>query len=112
METITATITYPLESIEAFADRLGYNTAIINPDFEDTTSDTDTEATTNGEPQTVPNPEDRVAFVKRKFKEQAVGYFTQFSLSEANKLGTAAKKEVEDTYMGTAKAQVEAAITV
>ena len=112
METINASITYPLEAIESFADRLGYNTVVVNPAYSESINDETNTMVGNGEPETITNPETRLDFVKRKFKEHSVEYFTQFSLSEADKLAQAAAKEAMETYMDAAKAQVEAAITI
>ena len=130
--TITASITYPTENINTFADRLGYPTVVANPDYTpaqgseqivdpaweqpenfnpitDTTPMVDNPnfVPANGEP-TMPNPESREDFVKRLFKAHSVAWFTQFIERDI-----ARQKEAEkQAAIGEAKSQIEAAITI
>ena len=132
METITATITYPLEQIEAFADRLGYQTVvknenyvpevgspqIVDPTWEQPADFNPITGTTPmvdnpdyvpavGTP-TIDNPEDRVAFVKRMFKAHSVAWFTQFAAVDAE----AAARAQKEAALTQTKAAVEKAITI
>jgi len=105
--TLTATITYPTEQIEKFADNRGYQTVIANPDAT-TSVDTETGViTTIGEP-TIPNPETRIDFVKRWFKDQAVTMFAVDFKRDAEKQGQEMAKQIE----AGAKEQLAQAINI
>ena len=105
--TITASITYSTAEIEAFADRLGYQTVIANPDYKASMGE-DGVLTDNGESPTLDNPETRLEFVKRMFKALAVTYFTQFAERDAE---AAAKTQKEQT-VAVVKQAVEQAISI
>lgn len=88
--TITATITQPVENIEAFADAIGYFEVVEDP---------------NDPNQTIPNPESKQDFVKRVFLEHSVTWFTkvgvtaiqQAKMDEAESEAEAYRQTIRDT---------------
>lgn len=104
MISITKTITQPEEVINAFADDLGYQTVIPNPEYipavyEDVTLVELTPAV--GEP-TIPNPQSRIAFVSDRFDEfVSEKFFGQFA--ERN-----ARRDAESIIKATVEATKEA----
>lgn len=108
--TIPASITYPLADIEAFADRRGYQSVIANPGYVAPVIDQDTlEVITPavGEP-TIPNPQNRVDFVKVWFKAEAVKLFAQ----DIDKAAEREAKAIAEQAAAQKKAAIEAAINV
>lgn len=107
--TITATLTYPTANMEEFAVLLGYQEMVANPDYVPAVLDADLNevAPAVGEP-TIPNPESKVDFAKRKFKEHSVAYFTQFAERDAEKAAKVAAQE----QIATLKASVESALVI
>lgn len=106
--TLTATITYPLEQIEKFADNRGYQTVIANPAYESKFDPETTTHTDNGEPQTLPNPQTRTDFVKEWFKTQAVDMFAVDFKRDAE----AQAREIAKTIEAQAKEQLAQAINI
>lgn len=105
--TITASITYSQADIEAFADRLGYQTQIQNPAYSE--SFDGTQIVTNGEPQTITNPQSKIDFVKEQFKTKcAKPWFTQFASDDAKKTA----EELAKKQIATLEANLEAAIQI
>lgn len=130
--TVNASITYPTENINAFADDLGYPTIVSNPSYAPaqgapTINDPDHTPPEGydpaayewpqvpnpdyvaavGEP-TMSNPESRVDFVKRHFRAMATNWFTQFAERNITR-----QKQAEATAeIAQVKAGVEAAITI
>lgn len=107
METITASIVYPLSDIEDFADRRGYFSEVPNPAFEESMQP-DGSMTDNGEPRTIPNPQSRLDFIKELFVDVAVDWFGQ-------DIETTTKREaleVAKTNAEAAKASIKSAITI
>lgn len=108
MITINASLTWPQENIDAFADALGYTEQVPNPAFE-STLDPETGVTTdNGESPTIPNPLSKTDFVKEAFKKMASGWFAQFVERDARAQAEASAKEAIEGF----KTQIESAITI
>lgn len=105
--TINASITYPTTQIEWFADRLGYSVDVPNPDYVSTIKPDGT-ITDNGLPQTIPNPVDRVSFVKDRFQKMAVTWFTQFEEADL----TASVTQQVQTQLAAVRDSVNSAITI
>ena len=105
--TLTATITYPVTEIEKFSDNRGYQTVIANPDVT-TSVDTETGVITTIGELTIPNPETRIDFVKRWFKDQAVALFVVDYKKEAKKQGMEIAKQIE----ASAEEQLAQAINI
>lgn len=102
MITITKTITQPIEAIEAFADNFGYQTVIANPAFAVVMDEVSGEPVSNGEPQTIPNPQTKLEYVSERFDDMATKWFSQFAERTA-------RQDAESTVMATVAA-TEAAI--
>tara|TARA_R110000782_G_scaffold218580_1_gene305967 strand:- start:93 stop:443 length:351 start_codon:yes stop_codon:yes gene_type:complete len=101
-QSITKTITQPEAVITQFANDLGYQEQVANPDYVPAEYDTETmEETTPavGEP-TIANTDTRLQFVKDKFDDfVSKEFFGQF-----------AKRNVERAKMAEAKELTEATI--
>lgn len=106
--TLTASITYPVADIEAFADARGYQSVVTNPAFSSTIDPDTMEETTNGEERTIPNPQTRIDFVKAWFKDQAVELFAQDLKRTAEKEA----RVIAEQVAAEKKAQIAAAITI
>ena len=124
--TITASITYPVDEINAFADKLGYQTVVANPDYVPSVGgeempDPAFEGDVIDAPQipnpdyvpavgepTMDNPESREEFVKRLFKGVATKWFTQFAERDI----TRAKQQEAQEAIEQVKSNIEAAITI
>lgn len=94
--TISASITYPTSEIEAFADRLGYFPEVMNPAYSETVEDDGT-ITDNGEPRTIPNPQDKIEFVKEKWLTAQSDWFGQFIDKDEQNLALQTAKTTAET---------------
>lgn len=126
--TLTASLTYPLAQIEAFADNRGYQTKVSNLDYipaqgneflyqEDGITDLLNE---DGNPTPNPdyvaavgeniidNPQTRVEFVKEWFKKEAVELFAVDFKREAQKQAQVIAGQIEQQ----AKEALAQAITI
>lgn len=87
--TITKTITQPEEVINAFADNLGYQAVVTNPEYTPAQYDAETMeiiVPAVGEP-TKPNPQTRLQFVSEKFDDLVSDkFFGQFARRDAERL--------------------------
>ncbi|MGI1661379.1 hypothetical protein ACRDNQ_03975 [Palleronia sp. KMU-117] len=106
--TLTASITYPVADIEAFADARGYQSVVPNPAFSSTIDPVTMEETTNGEERTISNPQTRLDFVKAWFKEQAVELFAQ----DLKRTAEREARRMADEIAAQRKEQIAAAITI
>lgn len=108
--TFTASITYPAADVEAFADQLGYQTQVENPDYipSDFNPDTMEEVTPAVGSPTISNPETREDYVKRLFKDMVVSWFTQFAERNISQAKAAEARETVETL----KEQIRASITI
>jgi len=93
METITASITMPLENFEAYANSKGYQDFVYDP--EDDT-------------KTIPNTETRMEYAKRMFIEYAVADFVKVA---ENAIRVEKNKETQ-ALVETKKDELRAAIAV
>lgn len=115
--TITKSITQPEEIVNLFADDLGYQTMVVNPDYvagqgSETMQDPEWEQPEDFDPMTgeipqVPNPDyvaqvgeqmienpmTRSEFVSMKFDEMLTDWLTQFAERNALRAATAHTKE-------------------
>lgn len=129
--TINASLTYPLEQLEKFADNRGYQTVIVNQNYvpasgSETIDDTTAEPVENpmgvmvypqipnpdyvaavGTP-TILNPQTRIDFVKEWFKGQAVTLFAVDYKKDAEAQAREIAKQIEEG----AKAALAQAITI
>lgn len=105
--TINASLTYPLEQLEKFADNRGYQTVIANPAYQMTANEDGT-ITSNGLEATLPNPQNRIEFVKEWFKKEAVTLFAVDFKRDAQVQAQELAKQIEDG----AKAALAQAITI
>lgn len=126
--TLTASITYPIENIEKFADNRGYQGKVKNPDYvpavgkeflveeDGITPQVDDEGNFVKNPEYVPavgenmidNPETRVEFVKKWFKAQAVELFAVDFKKDAQRQAA----QMVETIENEAKKQLADAITI
>ena len=112
--TITKTITQPEAIINQFADDLGYQEQVANPDFvpaefteymEDGTVNPDY-VNPVGE-ATVPNKQSRTDFVSEKFDEfVAEQFFGQFARRNAERLKAEEAKELTKQTVAAIKATI------
>lgn len=113
LTTVTASITYPITEIEWFADKLGYQAVVANPLYSAEENPETGEITDNGLPRNIDNPESRIDFVKRKFKEDcAVPWFTQFAARDAERLAKEEAARVKSEAIEKVTQLVANAITV
>jgi len=105
--TITATFTYPTTEIEAFADRRGYQSEVVNPAYVVTT-DANGNITDNGESQTIPNTQTREEFLKDWFKSEVVKILS-VDIDRAAQLEA---KNIAETNAAEKKALVDQALTI
>jgi len=107
--TITKTITQPEEVINQFADDLGYQTVVANPDYIPAEYDMDTmeETTPAVGEQTLPNPQSREDFVSEKFDEfVSEKFFGQFAKRNAERLKAEEAKELTKQTVAAIKATI------
>lgn len=122
--TITASITYPKVEIDNFADNLGYQTMVVNPDYvppvgSPTIPDPTWEGNAGDAPEvanphyvepvgepTIANPETREDFVKRLFKEMAVKWFTQFAERDITRMKSQEAAAAIDQVKNTVKSAI------
>lgn len=131
MAKITKTIEQPDEVIKTFADRLGYQELVVNPDYvpaqgsetiqdPDWVKPEDFDEMTDTIPQVpnpdyvaavgekmMTNPQSRVDFVSEKFDAMASNWFAQFARRDAERdAEQLIRTKVEET-----KAAIKASIT-
>lgn len=126
--TLTASITYPVENIEKFADNRGYQGKVKNPDYvppvgkeflveeDGVTPQVDADGNFVVNPEYVPavgtsmidNPQTRIEFVKEWFKAQAVELFAVDFKKDAQIQGQEVVKKIE----AEARRQLADAITI
>jgi hypothetical protein len=132
--TITKTITQPEDVINQFADDLGYQTIVVNPDFVEAQGSeqivdptweqpADFNPMTDTTPmvpnpdyvpqvgeRTMPNPQSRVEFVSEKFDDFVSDkFFGQFARRNAER---AALATVEQTVTATKEAIKATIVTI
>lgn len=109
MITITKTITQPEEVINQFADDLGYQTVVPNPDYVPAEYNMETfeEITPAvGEP-TVPNTQSRVDFVSEQFDEfVSEKFFGQFAKRNAERIKAEEAKELTKQTVAAIKSTI------
>lgn len=109
MITITKTITQPEEVINTFADRLGYQSQIPNPDYVAAELDPVTfkEITPAvGEP-TLSNPQTRLEYVSERFDDfVADKFFGQFAERDAIRQKMEEAKAVKTATVEAIKATI------
>ena len=97
--TINKSITQPEEVINEFADNLGYQAKVVDPNWSgDPTVDS---------PEVIDNPKSRTEFVSELFDDTASGWFSQFAERNARK---SAEETIKQTVEAT-KSAVKQTIT-
>lgn len=128
--TITKTITQPEEVVNLFADDLGYQTMVVNPDYvagqgsptmqdPDWVQPEDFDLMTEEIPQVpnpdyvaevgermIENPQSRADFVSDKFDEMLIDWLTQFAERNAVREATRLAKEQVVARKGELKATI------
>jgi hypothetical protein len=107
--TITKTITQPEAVINQFANDLGYQEQVANPDYIPAEFNAETMEETKaavGEP-TLPNKQSRTDFVSEKFDEfVAEQFFGQFAKRNAERLKAEEAKELTKQTVAAIKATI------
>lgn len=107
MITITKTITQPIEVIEAFADNLGYQSMVANPESVATPNSETGALEYNDVPRSIANPQTKLEYVSEKFDAMAALWFSQFAEKTARRT---AEETVKATVAATESA-IRATIT-
>lgn len=107
--TITKTITQPTAIINQFANDLGYQEVVSNPDHIPAVVDITTMEETSpavGEP-TIPNPQTRLEFVSERFDEfVSENFFGQFAKRNAERQKAEEAKQLARQTIDAIKATI------
>lgn len=97
MAKFIKTFEQPDEVIKAFADDLGYQEKVLNPEYEVTVNQETGETTENDKPRTIDNLQTRQQFVSEKCDELIANWLMQYAERNALRNATAQVKEGVNT---------------
>ena len=110
MAKFIKTFEQPDEIITAFADDLGYQEQVINPDYELTVDPDTLESTDNGEPNTINNPQTRQEFVSEKCDGLIATWLMSFAERNAMRNATEQVKAGVGVQLKTLKESISTVI--